>query len=213
MGQKNTICQKIVDAARERFSHYGYCKTTMSEIAADCNMSPGNIYRFFPGKLDIAEKIAEENTDRRLEAIREVVRDPSLTACERLHAFLFDALRVTYTALDEDPRVTEIAHMLSRERPDFSERQLAKERALICEILTAGNASGEFDIDDVLVTARLIQAATLKYKYPQLHSALRLEQLEAELEGVIDLITNGLKARPEDMRRPPAAEKQQASRG
>ena len=49
--------QKIIDAAKRRFMHYGYTKTTMAELASDCEMSPGNLYRYFPGKLDIAEAI------------------------------------------------------------------------------------------------------------------------------------------------------------
>ncbi|MEZ5914966.1 MAG: TetR family transcriptional regulator [Parvularculaceae bacterium] len=36
----------ILDAASRRFLHYGYGKTTMSEIAGDCNMSTGNIAIF-----------------------------------------------------------------------------------------------------------------------------------------------------------------------
>ncbi len=158
-------------------------------------MSSGNIYRFFAGKLDIAEQIADENTDKRLDNVRAVIRDKRLSPAEKLHAFLFDSLRVTYQALDEDPRMAQIAEMIARERPEFMERQLAKERALIAEILSLGNAGGGFNIDDILFTARMIQAVTLKYKYPQLHSALTLPQLEKELDGVVDLIINGLDVR------------------
>ena len=35
---------RILEAASDRFLHYGYGKTTMSEIAKDCNMSTGNLY-------------------------------------------------------------------------------------------------------------------------------------------------------------------------
>ncbi len=195
MSEKRFNCQKIVQAARERFSHFGYCKTTMSEIAQDCKMSPGNIYRFFPGKLDIAEQIADENTDKRLENVRAVIRDKNLSPVQKLWAFLLDSLRVTFQTLDEDPRIAEVAEMMARERPEFLERQMAKERALIAEILSLGNACGDFNIDDILLTARMIQAVTLKYKYPQLHSALTLPQLEKELDGVVDLIVNGLHVR------------------
>jgi hypothetical protein len=52
--------QKILDAAKRRFMHYGYSKTTMAELAVDCDMSPGNLYRYFAGKLDIAEAICRE---------------------------------------------------------------------------------------------------------------------------------------------------------
>ena len=57
MAEKEPRAQ-IVAAARKRFQHFGYGKTSMAEIAGDCAMSPGNIYRFFPASLDIAEAIA-----------------------------------------------------------------------------------------------------------------------------------------------------------
>jgi len=158
-------------------------------------MSPGNLYRFFPGKLDIAEQIADENTDKRLENVRAVIRDKHLSPIEKLQAFLLDSLQTTYQTLDQDPRMAEIAELISRERPEFTERQMAKERALIAEILSLGNASGTFNVDDILFTARMVQAVTLKYRYPQLHSTLTLPLLEKELVGVVDLIVSGLHVR------------------
>ena len=64
MAEKDTVRYQIVEAAKKRFSHFGYAKTTMAEVATDCAMSPGNLYRFFPGKLDIAEAIATEDYER-----------------------------------------------------------------------------------------------------------------------------------------------------
>ncbi len=61
-----------MEAAKKRFSHFGYAKTTMAEVASDCSMSPGNLYRFFPGKLDIAESIATEDYERHLDHLRKI---------------------------------------------------------------------------------------------------------------------------------------------
>lgn len=189
------ISRKIAQAARERFKHYGYCKTTMSEIAQDCNMSPGNIYRYFKAKLDIAEEIAVEHSEQRLDEARKIVRNPALGAVDRLKAFLFDSLRQTYAVLGEDEKMFEVAQILTQERPDFAEKQLEKEKALIAEILSAGNAQGEFNVGDVVSAAAAIQSATTKYRYSQLHSHLSLEKLERELEDVIVLLLSGLQCR------------------
>ena len=69
---KDIVRSQIIDAAKQRFSHFGYGKTTMAEIAADCSMSPGNLYRFFPGKLDIAEAIATEDYEKHLTVLRKL---------------------------------------------------------------------------------------------------------------------------------------------
>ena len=60
MSDKTETRQQILDAAMQRIMHYGYAKTTMAEIARDCDMSAGNIYRFFASKIDIAEAMARK---------------------------------------------------------------------------------------------------------------------------------------------------------
>ncbi len=41
------VRERIVEAANARFSHYGFNKTTLAEIAGDCSMSTTNLYRYF----------------------------------------------------------------------------------------------------------------------------------------------------------------------
>ena len=72
MAEKDNIREQIVQAAKKRFSHFGYAKTTMAEVATDCCMSPGNLYRFYPGKLDIAEAIATEDYTKHLDHLRKL---------------------------------------------------------------------------------------------------------------------------------------------
>ncbi|HEX9647355.1 MAG TPA: helix-turn-helix domain-containing protein, partial [Alphaproteobacteria bacterium] len=50
----DAVRAQILRAAQARFARYGFNKTTMAEIAADCAMSAANIYRYFDGKGDIA---------------------------------------------------------------------------------------------------------------------------------------------------------------
>src|SRR6202012_6221691 len=106
---KDTVRDQIVEAAKKRFSHFGYGKTTMAEIATDCGMSPGNLYRFFPGKLDIAEAIASLDYENHLEHVRKIAMAPGKSAAERLHHLLMAALRRTYQKLERDPRALEMA--------------------------------------------------------------------------------------------------------
>jgi AcrR family transcriptional regulator len=189
---KDTVRGNILLAAKKRFVHYGYAKTTMAEIAADCNMSPGNLYRYFPGKLDIAEAIAGEAGEEAISKLREVLKAPGRSAKQRLRDFMAADMRLTYEQLEFDKQVYEMARVISMERPQFANRILALHRALLSEILAAGNASGEFSVEDVVFTAEMIQSATMKFRYPQLHSKLPYEKLERELEGVLNLVLNGL---------------------
>jgi len=189
---KKTMRDGILKAAKQRFLHYGYPKTTMAEIACDCKMSPGNLYRYFPGKMDIAFSIAEKHGQKTLDDLREVVRDKTLSCVEKLKKFHFTVMQETYRSLEDDPKIYEIAQILSKDRPEFANAQMARERALLVEILSAGNASGEFHIDDVVFVAEMLQSATMKFSYPQLWSKLSLEKLQRELSGVLNLVLGGL---------------------
>jgi AcrR family transcriptional regulator len=192
MAEKDSVRDQIVDAAKKRFSHFGYAKTTMAEVASDCAMSPGNLYRFFPGKLDIAEAIATEDYSKHLEHLRKLAIQPNKDARERLHDLLFEELRRTYHKLEKDPRAFEMARVISQERPKFANWMLENERKILIELLGEAERRGEFKTDDKEFAAEMVQAATMKFRYPQLWSKLTLPKLERELEGVMNLLVNGL---------------------
>lgn len=56
--------EKILEAAHQRFLHYGYSKTTMNEIAGDLSMSKALLYYYFPDKSElymaVMRKLANE---------------------------------------------------------------------------------------------------------------------------------------------------------
>lgn len=192
MAEKDTVRDQIVEAAKKRFSHFGYAKTTMAEVAGDCAMSPGNLYRFFPGKLDIAEAIATEDYSKHLDHLRKIAVAPGKDARQRLHDLLFEELRRTYHKLEKDPRAYQMARVISEERPKFANWMLENERKILVELMEEAERRGEFSIADKEFTAEMVQAATMKFRYPQLWSKLTLPKLERELEGVMDLIVRGL---------------------
>jgi len=199
MKRHEEIKQAIIAAAMERLARYGYGKTTMAELASDCKMSAGNLYRYFMSKLDIAEEIARQSFIRTAERLREVVRRPNVPAVERLRSFLMEQMLITFQELEKDQHWIEMAEIVARERPHVANEGLARVRSLIAEILAMGNATGEFDIDDVNFTAEMIQSATFKFRYPQLFSGLTLDKLEREAEGVIALLIDGLRRRSKDL--------------
>ncbi|PKQ07974.1 MAG: TetR/AcrR family transcriptional regulator [Alphaproteobacteria bacterium HGW-Alphaproteobacteria-11] len=186
--------QKIIQAAKRRFTHYGYGKTTMAELAADCEMSPGNLYRYFPGKLDIAEAICREASMQTAEDLSRILATSGRSAAQRLHDFLFMDLRETFQKLEEDTRIVEMAQIVTAERPEFHNEGLKREREVLARIIEIGNEAGEFSVPDPEFAAEMIQAATLKFSYPQLFTRLPLEKLERELEGVYQIVVAGLKA-------------------
>ncbi|MBU6297419.1 MAG: TetR/AcrR family transcriptional regulator [Alphaproteobacteria bacterium] len=194
MAEKDTVREQIIEAAKKRFSHFGYAKTTMAEVAADCSMSPGNLYRFFPGKLDIAEAIASAAHEEHLKELRKLIQAPGKSGRDRLRDFFFEELRHTYHMLEKNPRIHEMASVIACERPQYSNWMLANERKILVEIFDEAERRGEFRTHDKEFTAEMFQSATMKFHYPQLWSKLTLPKLERELDGVLKLLVDGLYA-------------------
>lgn len=193
MTTKTDTRECILEAAIQRFMHYGYAKTTMSEIARDCSMSAGNIYRFFASKLDIAEAMARKYNVEVHQELARIAREDR-PAGERLYRVFDHGLRSTYQKLDADAKILEVAEVLAHERPAFSNEELAQERIHLVKILRDGVEAGEFaPIEDPAFAAEMIQSAMMKFKYPQLFSRLTLEKLVREMDGVMAIILAGLR--------------------
>lgn len=184
--------QLILDAAMKRILHYGYAKTTMSEIARDCDMSAGNIYRFFASKLDIAEAMARNFNTAGFQAYAEFAREDG-PAAERFRRFFKYALEGTFEKIDNDAKILEVADVLKQERPTYYNEHLAQERIYLVKILNDGIESGEFrQVANPEEITEFMQSALMKYRYPQLFSKLSLPELERELSGVMSLLLAGL---------------------
>ncbi|MEQ1707856.1 MAG: TetR/AcrR family transcriptional regulator [Terricaulis sp.] len=192
MDEKTNTRDRILHAAMLRIKHYGYGKTTMAEIAADCDMSPGNIYRFFEAKIDIAEAMARVHYATEQAELSAIARKKEWPADRRLREIFFKRMRDSYCMFEENSKILEVAEVLTRERPLFSNEQLALERVFLTALLEEGEKAGLFAPGDHAFTAEMIQAATMKFSVPQLFSRLTLPKLERELEGVLSLLLNGI---------------------
>jgi AcrR family transcriptional regulator len=186
----------ILKAAADRILHYGYNKTTMSEIASDCGMSAGNIYRFYPSKIDIAEAMTREFGNVSRAFYEEIIRDAARSASRKMHDYFVARLERTFRVFEMNPKLMELAEIMGRERPDYLSEERAQERIQIERILDEGQKSGDFALTtDLTITADLVQCAMLKFRIPQLWTTEQLDALRAELEGVLSLIFTGLSAR------------------
>jgi AcrR family transcriptional regulator len=207
MDEKAQTRERILHAAMNRIKHYGYGKTTMAEIAADCGMSPGNIYRFFEAKIDIAEAMARRHyAEEQLESAA-VARRKDLTPDQRLREIFMRRMRNNYILFSENAKILEVAEVLSSERPIFSNEQLAQERVILASLLEEGAAKGLLIKGDFHFIAEMMQSATMKFSVPQLFSQLTLPKLERELNGVLDLLLNGLYARTDATEAMPVRER------
>ncbi len=187
--------QQIIEAAAKRMFHYGFDKTTMAEIARDCNMSTGNLYRHFENKLAIARAIGRQLRARDLAALADIQNDPSLSPVEKIKKIFQHKLTVIYARFHGDKKAFELSQTLREKVPDFWETWLSQERELIAKILQDGEAAGEICAGEPMRCAELLQAATYQFGSPALYYSGELEDLQAELDELVDLMIDGLRMR------------------
>ncbi len=144
----------ILVAAQKRFGHYGFEKTTMSEIAADVNMSKASLYYYFPDKESLwwAVLAKEQNEYFALvSANMSELRNPEKMLYEfvRLrHGYFTTFLNLTKFRFSDfyqiRPHIREMIDQL-----------LSREAGQITAILKQGVVSGTFEIENHEQTARL----------------------------------------------------------
>jgi len=186
------IRQLILDKAVGRFGQYGIGKTTMVEIARDCDMSAGNLYRYFESKREIGVEVAKRFIAHMESVIREVVRRPDLTPAERLEAFVIEKLQLVHRQVKEQPHILELVYYIFDERWDLVEQHRAAQTSLMSEILAEGNRLGDFEVKDVAQTAQTIYALTTQFRVPHFMNRYTYEAMEKEARGAVSLIIQGL---------------------
>lgn len=140
----HTLRDQIVNAAMEYFSHYGFEKTTVSDLARSVGFSKAYIYKFFSSKQEIGEVICAScltQITQRLNAALEEA--PSAT--EKMQC-LFQTLTVAGSELFfRERRLFDIAAAASRDRWSSAERYEAWLRETTVAILREGREAGEFE--------------------------------------------------------------------
>jgi len=186
------VREQILAAAFERFVRFGYNKTTMAEIAGDCDMSAANIYRYFDNKLDIGAQLASQCLAQLVALQRDIVARKAASASQRLRELVLATLRYTHDQWLETPLVNELVTALCGERMDIVETHKQEERAVIVALLEEGNASGEFRVGDPQDTAAALQTAMTLFSMPLLMPAYPRAVFEQKAESLVRLLLSGL---------------------
>ena len=195
--KNSEIQQQIVEAAEARFKLYGYQKTTMAEIASDCQMSAANLYRYFENKLAIAAVLAKACLLEIEHSLSTIVTNNQLSASEQLQAFVLSQLHRTYHYFDAAPKLGELVEAMTTQRPEIIENHRQQKLVLLEQLLQQGQATKEFAFDDLAETADAIHSATLLFYFPLTLGLYPLALLEEKAAHVNQLLLRGLKSHNE----------------
>lgn len=190
--QDQTIRETILNAAVARFTHYGYSKTTVAEIASDCGMSVGNIYRFYENKEAIAMAGVEKKLSEKLE-VCEQSTNVADSAAEQLRQYMLARLRYTYQMSCGSAHMFEMVELVTQKHSDLIQRFDERAANWLARILKRGMDSGELRPMDAMREAGSILLATTVFCVP-IFMQEPLPVMEARLNDLMELLHQGLKS-------------------
>lgn len=189
--------QRIEDTAERLFRTMGYQKTAVADIARELNMSPANIYRFFPSKSAINEAIAARMLGGVEAELWAIARGPG-PAPDRLAELLRTLHRRHLALFFSERRLHDMVTAAMAEHWGVVERFVHACVTAIRHVLMDGMADGSFAKLDPEATAKTVKQASLPFMHPVMIAecisrGTPEEELAEDLERMTALILRGLR--------------------
>src|SRR5215475_14934083 len=156
---------RIMEAAEALFRQIGYAKTTVADIATELDMSPANVYRFFPSKDAIVEAICRRCLSEVEEKAWAVARSKT-AAAQRMERLILGILAYHKENLITEHRVNELVVAAIEENWDTIRAHKNVVRNVVELILRDGIDAGEFEPVDPRETAELIMRSIVCFTNP-----------------------------------------------
>lgn len=179
----HALRDQIISAANDHFSHFGYGKTTVNDLAKSIGISKGYIYKFFESKQAIGEAICVHYLAKVAEAGQHAI-DEGGSASEKLKRFFMALIQKNTELFFDEKRLYDIAAYSTAEKWPSSQAHLATLSTMLKAIIVEGRESGEFErktpLDELCRVILLVMQPFL--------NAMMLEQnldLVAEAPGEI----------------------------
>ena len=189
----------ILIAARRRFSHYGFSKVTMDEIAGELGMGKASLYYYYRTKESLFQAVIVHEHGTFIKSISALLRE-DMPASEKLRAYVeqrfeyFNTL-MNLNILDLNSSV-KAKPMLRATFDAFSRHELR----LVRKIIQEGNTGGEFGVGAIDKVAQAIlhimQGLRCRFvrtmKGPVV-DAKQYEHLRQEMCFVLEIFLRGIR--------------------
>ena len=181
------IRDQIVAAATEHFSHYGYEKTTVSDLAKAIGFSKAYVYKFFESKQAIGEMICGNCLAKIEGEIQQAVEGVDQPA-EKLRRMFKASVEASQRLFFQDRKLYEIAESAAAERWQSVLAYEDRLRSLLQGILQQGRDCGDFErktpLDETTNAVYLVLRPFLNPLMLQ-YSLEYIEQAPARLSSLV----------------------------
>ncbi len=191
INKQSNIKDKIVVAADEFFSRFGFQKTTMDEIARKIHKAKGALYYYFKGKEELYTEVIRREFDTVRNALDVVIQqevDP-VVKLENYITVRFKTLKICvnyHETLQADFR--ESYEFVRKVREDFDNY----ERNVIKQVLIDGQADGYFSLSDIDSTINVFMIMMKSIEIP-LYLQGAYEKYENIIFEITTILFDGLK--------------------
>jgi AcrR family transcriptional regulator len=155
----HSVRDQVVEAATQHFGHYGYEKTTVSDLAKAIGFSKAYIYKFFDSKQAIGEVICA-NRLAMIMAVVDSAMAEAPTASEKLRRMFRALVEAGSDLFFHDRKLYDIAAVAGRDQWPSAIAHEERLRVLVQEIVLEGRQSGEFErktpLDDAVQAIHLV---------------------------------------------------------
>ncbi|MDE1165476.1 MAG: TetR/AcrR family transcriptional regulator [Pseudomonas sp.] len=155
----HSVRDQVVEAATQHFGHYGYEKTTVSDLAKAIGFSKAYIYKFFDSKQAIGEVICANRLAMIMAIVESAIADAP-TASEKLRRLFRALVEAGSDLFFHDRKLYDIAAVAGRDQWPSAMAHDERLQVLVREIVLEGRQSGEFErktpLDDAVQAIHLV---------------------------------------------------------
>jgi AcrR family transcriptional regulator len=190
MINKEEFRKKVIVTAGQIFSHYGFRKTTMDEIAKALNMGKSSIYYYFQSKEEIFEAVVLNEAN--------ILRNELTTAIKSVDSPVEKMRNYVFVRMKAFEKLSNYYNAIFDKNLDhfeFVETIRAKydreELAILRLILYDGARKKVFNVINSEYTALAVQT-TMKGLEVPLFWKKKEDNIELRLRAVLDVLFNGI---------------------
>ena len=190
--------QAILNAARTRFMHYGYKKTTIDDIAQTAGVGKGTVYLYFDNKEEILLTIArsvKHNITEQMQAISASLAPPD----EKIRRMLLAKVVSVHDACHNTLHGVElVGEMMQPRLMQCGAEEQKAQVGLIASVLEDGVRGGVFTLPCASgKAAELIHLAIVSFFPPYLspcHARIECRHdLESRVGEMVDFLLWGMR--------------------
>jgi AcrR family transcriptional regulator len=170
--------RQLLDAARALIVIHGYEAMTMAAVAERAGVGKGTLYLYFDSKAELLEGLRDHYWSGMLALASEILERPALSGRARLDQ-LIDGI-VAYSVQNH-----EHFHAIFDLIPSTDVVPLTELSAMVEGLLREGQESGDFDLVDTAMTARLVTVGLNGLAAPVVHASTA--QRPTEIRALKDL--------------------------